>query len=315
MYYDHMKTKNTKPNVMKDMQANIIKLMQTEGDNWTKSWVEVGLPRNVKTKKNYRGGNLFHLNFVVQDNKWKSNEWGTFKQWNDLGYKIKKGSKGSSVYYWELREKKLAWLTEGEKAKYQATKKLPTYLLQRFATVFNGVQIEDYDFAPIKKHKTELDQNDIIMIEKFIENTGARIIHGTDNGAFYVKPIKGMGSDMSSISDYIHLPNKEDFFTDLDYYCTKLHELTHWTMTKERTDRVAEKLDYATEELVAEIGSAFLCAYLGISKTPRKDHAKYLNAWIERIQDSEKALTKAFTLAQKSLDFLIEMQVAEEKVA
>jgi antirestriction protein ArdC len=86
-------------------------------------------------------------------------------------------------------------------------------------------------------------------------------------------------------------------------------------MTKDRTNRVAEGLDYATEELVAEIGSAFLCAHLGISKTPRKDHAKYLNAWIQKIEDSEKALTKAFTLAQKSLDCLIEMQVAEEKVA
>ena len=66
MYYDHMKTKNTKPNVMKDMQANIIKLMQTEGDNWTKSWVEMGMPVNIKTKKNYRGGNLFNLNMQVK---------------------------------------------------------------------------------------------------------------------------------------------------------------------------------------------------------------------------------------------------------
>jgi len=304
MYYDHMKTKNTKPNVMKDMQANIIKLMQTEGDNWTKSWVEMGMPVNIKTKKNYRGGNLFNLNMQVKINGWKCNQWGTFKQWNDLGYKIKKGSKGSQVYYWELREKKLAWLTEGEKAKYQATKKLPTYLLQRFAIVFNGVQIEDFKFEKIKVHKTKLDQNQIVMIDKFIENTGAHFKHGSQDGAYYEK-----------LFDAINMPDKEDFFTDLYYYCTKLHELTHWTMTKERTDRVAEKLDYATEELVAEIGSAFLCAYLGISKTPRKDHAKYLNAWIERIQDSEKALTKAFTLAQKSLDCLIDMQVAEEKVA
>ena len=240
----------------------------------------------------------------VKINGWKCNQWGTFKQWNDLGYKIKKGSKGSQVYYWEVREKKLAWLTEGEKAKYQATKKLPTYLLQRFAIVFNGVQIEDFKFEKIKVHKTKLDQNQIVMIDKFIENTGAHFQHGSQDGAYYEK-----------LFDAINMPDKEDFFTDLDYYCTKLHELTHWTMTKERTDRVAEKLDYATEELVAEIGSAFLCAYLGISKTPRKDHAKYLNAWIERIQDSEKALTKAFTLAQKSLDCLIEMQVADEKVA
>jgi len=304
MYYEHMKTKNIKPNVMKDMQANIIKLMKTEGDNWTKSWVEVGLPMNMKTKKNYKGGNVFNLNFVVIKNEWKCNQWATFKQWSDMGYKIKKGSKGSQVYYWELREKKVSWLTEGEKAKYLATKKLPTYLLQKFAFVFNGVQIEDFKFEAIKLHKTKLDQNDVIMIEKFIENTGAHIVHGSQDGAYYDR-----------FMDFITMPDKTDFFTDLDYYSTKLHELTHWSMTKDRTNRVAEGLDYATEELVAEIGSAFLCAHLGISKTPRKDHAKYLNAWIQKIEDSEKALTKAFTLAQKSLDCLIEMQVAEEKVA
>ena len=289
---------------MQDMQANIINLMKTEGDNWTKSWVEMGMPVNIKTKKNYKGGNLFNLNFHVLKNGWKCNQWGTFKQWNDLGYKIKKGSKGTQVYYWELREKKVSWLTEGEKAKYLATKKLPTYLLQKFAFVFNGVQIEDFKFKAIKLHKTKLDQNDVIMIEKFIENTGANIVHGSQDGAYY-----------EQTWDTIHMPEKEDFYTDLDYYSTKLHELTHWSMTKSRTDRVAEKLDYATEELVAEIGSAFLCAHLGISKTPRKDHAKYLNAWIQKIEDSEKALTKAFSLAQKSLDCLIDMQVAEEKVA
>jgi len=304
MYYEHMKTKNIKPNVMKDMQANIIKLMKTEGDNWTKSWVEVGLPMNMKTKKNYKGGNVFNLNFVVIKNEWKCNQWATFKQWSDMGYKIKKGSKGSQVYYWELREKKVSWLTEGEKAKYLATKKLPTYLLQKFAFVFNGVQIEDFKFEAIKLHKTKLDQNDVIMIEKFIENTGAHIVHGSQDGAYYDR-----------FMDFITMPDKKDFFTDVDYFSTKLHELTHWSMTKDRTNRVAEGLDYATEELVAEIGSAFLCAHLGISKTPRKDHAKYLNAWIQKIEDSEKALTKAFTLAQKSLDCLIEMQVAEEKVA
>ena len=289
---------------MKDMQANIIKLMKTEGDNWTKSWVEVGLPMNMKTKKHYKGGNVFNLNFEVIKNEWKCNQWATFKQWSDMGYKIKKGSKGSQVYYWELREKKVSWLTEGEKAKYLATKKLPTYLLQKFAFVFNGVQIEDFKFEAIKLHKTKLDQNDVIMIEKFIENTGAHIVHGSQDGAYYDR-----------FMDFITMPDKKDFFTDVDYFSTKLHELTHWSMTKDRTNRVAEGLDYATEELVAEIGSAFLCAHLGISKTPRKDHAKYLNAWIQKIEESEKAMTKAFSLAQKAMDCLIVLQEKKAEVA
>ena len=66
--------KKVKPNMMKEMQANIIELMKTEGDNWTKSWVEVGLPHNIATKKNYRGGNVFNLNYAVWKNEWKCNQ-------------------------------------------------------------------------------------------------------------------------------------------------------------------------------------------------------------------------------------------------
>jgi antirestriction protein ArdC len=296
--------KNAKPNMMKEMQANIIELMKTEGDNWTKSWVEVGLPMNIKTKKHYKGGNVFNLNFMVIKNGWKCNQWATFKQWSDMGYKIKKGSKGSQVYYWELREKKVSWLTEAEKAKYHATKKLPTYLLQRFAFVFNGVQIEDYKFEKIALHKTKLNEKDVAVISDFISNTQAHFVHGSQDGAYYER-----------LFDTIHMPDKKDFFTDVDYFSTKLHELTHWTMTEKRANRVAEKLDYATEELVAEIGSAFMCAYLGISKTPRADHAKYLNAWIQKIEESEKAMTKAFSLAQKAMECLIALQEKKAEVA
>ena len=305
--------KKAKPNVMKKMQESIIDMMEKHGDDWTQCWIGTGIPTNIKTKKYYKGGNACNLGYATFVNKWQCNEWGTFKQWNDLGYKIKKGSKGNHVYYWELRDKKVSWLTEGEKAKYLATKKLPTYLLQRFATVFNGEQIEDFSFETFKGHKTVLNQDDIKMLDTFIKNTGAQIVHeGFD--AYYCRHLPLFGGE-NLVEDTIYMPEKEKFYSDLEYYSTLLHELTHWSMTKDRTNRVAEGLDYATEELVAEIGSAFLCAHLGISKTPRKDHAKYLNAWIQKIEDSEKALTKAFTLAQKSLDCLIEMQVAEEKVA
>ena len=305
--------KKAKPNVMQDMQAAIVDMMKKHGDDWTKCWIGAGIPTNIKTKKAYRGGNFCNLGYITMQNKWQCNEWGTFKQWNDLGCKIKKGSKGSHVYYWELREKKLAWLNESEKAKYLVTKKLPTYLLQRFATVFNGEQIEDFSFDSFKGYKSTLNQDDIKMLDTFVKNTEAKIVHGGFNAMYCLQ--LPLFNDDNLTEDTIYMPEKEKFYSDLDYYSTLLHELTHWSMTKERTNRVNEKLDYATEELVAEIGSAFLCANLGITKKPRANHAKYLNTWIQNIEESDKAMTKAFTLAQKSLDYLIEMQAAEQKVA
>jgi antirestriction protein ArdC len=169
---------------------------------------------------------------------------------------------------------------------------------------YNGVQIEDYKFEKIALHKTKLNEKDVAVISDFISNTQAHFVHGSQDGAYYER-----------LFDTIHMPDKKDFFTDVDYFSTKLHELTHWTMTEKRTNRVAEKLDYATEELVAEIGSAFMCAYLGISKTPRADHAKYLNAWIQKIEESEKAMTKAFSLAQKAMECLIVLQEKKAEVA
>ena len=85
------------------------------------------------------------------------------------------------------------------------------------------------------------------------------------------------------------------------------HELTHWTGAKHRLDRnLADKdLDRAFEELIAEIGSALLCAHFGICATPREDHAQYLNHWISAIEDDSKVMFKAFSKAQKAVDYLI----------
>jgi len=115
------------------------------------------------------------------------------------------------------------------------------------------------------------------------------------------------------------MPSLEMFDTDVDYFSTLLHELTHWTGHKDRCDRdQANKFgteEYAKEELVAEVGSAFLCRILGIEKTVREDHAKYLNNWIKIIQDDSKAMVKAFSQAQKSIDFLEKLQLEKQEVA
>ena len=300
-----------KSTLVKDIKAELLEQLKTKGMDFTMPWFRCGLPQNAFSKKYYRGGNLQHLDFVQRHNKWNCNQWGTFKQWSSKGHKIKKGSKGTQVYFWELKDKDEAYLNEKERAVFLATKKLPKVLLQKFFIVFNGYQIENYDIKKNLEHVKKMSEEAYQQIDASIEKTQANIIHH-EGDAFYVKQAPFLNFENLQ-DDTIYMPHKENFFTDQDYYSTLLHELTHWSMTKERTNRVEKKLSYAEEELVAEIGSAFLCAYLGVEKKPRPCHAKYLNSWLQEVETkSERDVLKYFTLAQQSLDFFMKTFEEEE---
>jgi antirestriction protein ArdC len=290
--------------IFKKIQDKIIHLMKTEGADWHKPWTSKGAPINFITKKPYRGMNNFWLS--VQD--FSTNEWATFKQWSEKGYKIKKGSKATSVVFCEVKDKKPEWLEGKELETYQATGKLPKYFLWKNYAVFNGDQIEDFvSSQTVNVHSTELTEETVKNVDWFISNTKAIIENGQDS-AFY-----------SPLSDHIGMPAKEMFDTDVDYYSTLLHELTHWTGHKDRCNRdQANRFgteEYAKEELIAEVGSAFLCKLLGVEKTVREDHAKYLNSWITIIQNESKAMVRAFSQAQKAIDYLEQLQLQKKEVA
>ena len=290
--------------ILEQIQDKIVDLMKTEGTDWHKPWTSKPAPINHISKKPYRGMNNFWLS--VQD--FRSHEWATFKQWSEKGYQIKKGSKASRVVFCEVKDKKPEWLKDDELALYKATGKLPKYFLWKNYAVFNGDQVEDFvSTMPVNTHSTELTEAKKKDIEFFIANTKAVIDYG-QNSAFY-----------SPLTDHIGMPSLEMFDTDVDYFSTLLHELTHWTGHKDRCDRDQTNrfgtIEYAKEELVAEVGSAFLCRILGVEKTVRKDHAKYLNNWIEIIQDESKAMVRAFSQAQKAIDYLEQLQLEKKEVA
>lgn len=282
------------------IRERVIQLMKTEGSNWTKTWIGGGSPINFSTKKPYRGMNHFWL--AIQG--FSSNEWGTFNQWSDKGYQIKKGSKSSFVVFCELKPKKKEWLEGAELEAFQQTGKLPNYFLWKVYRVFNADQIEGYESTNIVKNRTtELTVQEALEIDQFIKATGAKI---NEHGQPHYKPS----------TDTIGMPNIKAFYSDVDYYSTLLHELTHWTGHQSRCDREMSGMfgteSYAKEELVAEIGSAFLCSLKGVEKTVRPDHASYLNNWIEIISESDNALQSAFSQAQKAVDYLDDLVSKKE---
>jgi antirestriction protein ArdC len=144
------------------------------------------------------------------------------------------------------------------------------------------------------------------IAEQRIVKTGALITHGGD-AAFYMPSM-----------DRIQMPNKGTFASPENYYATMFHELTHWTSDKARCDRDLSKgrfgnPDYAFEELVAELGAAFLCNDHGIQGELR--HAGYIQSWLKALKNDNKAIFKAAALAQKAADYINTVDATKGEIA
>jgi len=172
-------------------------------------------------------------------------------------------------------------------------------------TVFNCEQIDGLPerYIPAMPLEPEASSARIDRADAFVTATGATIVH------------KGERACYIPSADRIEMP-RHSLFRDTEtstaaegYYATLLHELVHWSSPTQRCDRELGKRfgdeAYAREELVAEIGAAFLCADLGIAIEPRPDHAAYIHAWLKILKSDKRAVFSAAALAQKAADWLI----------
>lgn len=220
--------------------------------------------------------------------------WMTYKQAAELGAHVRKGEKGSQVVYAD----KITRTETGANGEEVASQ-IP---FMKAYTVFNCEQIEGLPahFYPTPPPAlTALERME--TGEAFAARTHAAILHG-GNRAFY-----------SASTDHVQLPPFETFRDSESYYATLLHELTHWTKHETRLNREFGRKrwgdeGYAAEELVAELGAAFLCADLGITPEPREDHAAYLASWLTVLKNDKRAIFTAAAHAQKAADFLNGLQ-------
>ena len=291
-----MTKKNNRKEIINKVAGRLIELLKTEGSNWKKSEVwnssEFGLPVNAKTKKSYSGFNVFNLLIERDIKKYDNNEWGTYNIWN-----VKAKEKATYIFY----NDKFTVEDEKKLDENGNPRKKQIWYLKPHA-VFNANQVEGYK---IKKSKSPNKAKNNSEANKYIANTEAVIQYGGDR-AYY-----------SPSSDYIQMPNKKDFHSTEKFYGTLLHELVHWTGNKNRLDRDFSGQfgsdAYAIEELVAETGSAILSAILGISQTVRADHAKYINSWIEQLQNKPEQVIKAINKSSRAVEFLDSLQNKGEK--
>ena len=247
----------TSKEIRKEIADIVIKAMETAGTDWNKSWGGCS-PTSKSTGKSYNGINYLLLSIYQNQFNYNSHEWATYKQWNSIGAKVKKGERAKTVIFYKTLE--IEEIINGVKEK----KKIP--LLRSFK-VFNADQVENY-VAPTRiGNKWEADT----LADQLAHDVGAVVNRNSGDSCYYTPR-----TDEITMTDIKYFNCKES------YACTLLHELTHWTKTKDRCDRsFGESLKgneaYAKEELVAELGSAMLAGQLGISSSPRKDHAQYLN--------------------------------------
>lgn len=259
-------------------------------------------PHNVISNRDYNGVNVLILSIAQSAKGYTHAAWATFNQIKKAGGFVRKGEKAVEIVYFDRV------LVKDKNAPEGTDSRVAIPLLKSFY-VFNVEQAEWNGKDPLTRpvQTTDVEGDDtreIPTAAATIKNTGATIKHGGDS-AYYIPS-----------ADMIQMPAKKAF-PDIDqYYGTMFHELTHWTGHDSRCARNLSKgrfgdPEYAFEELVAELGAAFLCAKHEINGELR--HAGYIGHWLKALKDEPTAIFKASALAQKAADFVLGVSRVQEQ--
>jgi antirestriction protein ArdC len=243
----------------------------------------------------YQGINVVMLWGEAVSRGYSAPIWMTFRQALELGAHVRKGETGSLVVY----ASKITRNERNDETGEESERDIP--FLKGY-TVFNVEQVEglpEQFHAPAEKRLDPVQR--IAHAESFFAATNAAVSHGGSR-AFYSE---GM--------DRVQMPPFETFRDAESYYATLAHELTHWTKHKARLDRDFGRKKwgdegYAIEELVAELGAAFLCADLDLAAEPRADHASYVANWLKVLKDDKRTIFSAASHAQRAADYLHALQ-------
>lgn len=302
-----MKTETTRQDPHQRITDRILAELEQGATPWTKPWSIEALAGRVtrplrSTGEPYRGINVILLWMEAVAAGYASPTWMTYRQAQALGGQVRKGEQGAPVVYYGESKK-----TEQDSA--TGEEREAGFRFLKSYTVFNVAQIDGLPdrFAPEPIAPCPAPQTDarIAEAEAFFEAIGASVSHGGDRAYYAVG------------SDRIQLPPFEAFHDAHGYYATRGHETVHWTRHPSRLDRSfgREKWGdegYAREELVAELGAAFLAADLGLCLEPRPDHAAYLASWIKVLQNDKRAIVQAASHAERAVAYLHQLQDMKE---
>ena len=276
------------------LAATILAQLETaDPASWTPPWHGADpMPHNARTGRRYRGINVLALWCAAQAHAYADARWATYRQWAALGAQVRKAERGTLVlFYKELPRGAEADPTDGAP------------FVARAAHVFNAAQV-DAAPPPADTPAPGAALDPLPAFDAFVTGTGATIRYGGTR-ACYVPA-----------TDTIHLPPRTTFHTPTGYSGTLAHELVHWTgaphrLARDLNGRFGARA-YAAEELVAELGAAFVLADLGIARTPHPNHVAYCASWAPLLRADPRALSTAAAQASRAADYLTTMQGAAD---
>ncbi len=296
-----MSNKSTS-NVFSQVTAHFIDALKTGAPPWRKPWshssLAPGFPVNAGTERRYTGINITILWAAAFARGYELDRWLTFRQAAKIGARIRKGEKGTTVVLFKniKIDRQAEPDTEDENQSDYA------YKIARAFTVFNVEQCSGLPDrianGPHPDFNLEHNWESNRKADDLIKFSGARVRHS------------GRAASYLPASDVICMPPKAAFTSTGGYYSTLMHELTHWTGHKTRLNRTGivdshpyKSAGYAFEELVAEIGSAFLCADYRIAGETR--HESYVLSWVKLLEDDPKAIFTSSAQAWKARNYLM----------
>jgi antirestriction protein ArdC len=281
-----------RPDIYRRVTDTIVAQLRAGVRPWTQPWSAphagaVSRPLRF-TGEPYQGVNVLLLWAEAVARGYGSPTWMTFRQALALGGHVRRGERGTNVVYAD-RIVRAETDDHGE----ETTRQIP---FLKVYTVFNVEQVEGLPAEAARAAPLPATAR-LERAERFFAATGADIRHG--GGAAYYAPGP----------DHVQMPPFESFEDAEAYYATLAHECVHWTKHERRLDRDFGRSrfgteGYAREELVAEIGAAFLCADLGLALTPRPDHASYIAGWLEVLSQDQRFIFTAAAHAQRACDYL-----------
>jgi antirestriction protein ArdC len=299
----------TQSDIRQSITSQIILALESGFPPWRRPWrlgKNAGAHTNVVSKRSYRGLNPILLDLARDKHGFSSKWWATFKQWKALGGRVmprpshvSPGRWGAQIVFWSPVTKKV----KNDQGDLEDDK----FFVLRLYTVFNVDQVEGLDHL----RAGEPDTNEPLAVdyqpaEDAIAATGANIRSGGAK-AFY-----------SPSGDYIQVPPKATFESLDEYYGTTFHELCHWSEHPSRLNwsrKETPENTYALGELVAEIGSCYVCRELGVPASENlENHIAYVGNWLQAMKNDPRFIFVGSAQASKAADFILRFSKRPEDV-
>lgn len=285
-------TNSTPRNIHAEITNQIVAAIEANPGKPALPWRAAGgnpMPVNALSGKHYNGINILSLWVAAQARGFGFPIWGTYRQWQEMGAQVRKGEKSSLVVFYKEFE------TDPEDEDDNGKRRVA-----RASFVFNADQVDGYTAPEMAASLGPVER--IARADSFVTATGADVRHGGTRAFFDCR------------TDHIQMPD-EGLFTGTEtmtrsegYYATLVHELVHWSGSDKRLARDMSgrfgNTAYAAEELIAEIGAAFLCSELQITHDVRPDHAAYIANWLQLLKSDPKAIFTAAARASEAAKFL-----------